>query len=239
MKLKYLHHSGFILQDDKYEILIDCCGLRPECGEVQRLAASGRKLYVLASHWHGDHFDSQILRLWPDNVDVTYIFSADILKNVPSSTFEDRLIKYIAKGESCREEHMTVTAFGSTDIGSSFYIEAGGVKIFHAGDLNNWHWNEEEPPEASAQSEREFLAELADICCEVKRLDALMFPIDPRLGRDYTRGAEQFLDKIPVGLFAPMHFWDDYASARAFKRKAESRGCRFAYITAPGDTFDI
>ena len=61
-----------------------------------------------------------------------------------------------------------------------------------------------------------------------------MFPVDPRLGKDYTRGAEQFLDRIKVGLFIPMHFWDNIEAAGAFRPAVERRGCRFAEI--PMDT---
>ena len=66
-----------------------------------------------------------------------------------------------------------------------------------------------------------------------------MFPVDSRLGKDYTRGAEQFLDSIKTDLFIPMHFWKDIEAARAFKPEAEKRGCRFADIRASGDVFVV
>ena len=66
-----------------------------------------------------------------------------------------------------------------------------------------------------------------------------MFPIDPRLGKDYTRGAGQFLDSIKTGLFIPMHFWDKHKAALAFKPEAERRGSRFADIRAPGEVFEV
>ena len=47
-------------------------------------------------------------------------------------------------------------------------------------------------------------------------LDAAMFPIDPRLGKDYMRGAQQFIDAIEVDHFIPMHFGEHYAKANAF-----------------------
>ena len=46
--------------------------------------------------------------------------------------------------------------------------------------------------------------------------DAAMFPIDPRLGKDYMRGAQQFIDAIEVDHFIPMHFGEHYAKANAF-----------------------
>ena len=46
--------------------------------------------------------------------------------------------------------------------------------------------------------------------------DAAMFPVDPRLGKDYMRGAQQFVDAIEVDHFIPMHFGEHYAKANAF-----------------------
>ena len=37
-----------------------------------------------------------------------------------------------------------VKAYGSTDAGVSFLVTtSGGRKIFHAGDLNDWHWQDD------------------------------------------------------------------------------------------------
>ena len=188
---------------------------------------------MLASHSHGDHFDPGIMsfgfgqRKW--------ILSADIYGKVPVN----RDVYFLEKGNVYSDPLVTVWAYGSTDTGISFYMETGGKKIFHAGDLNNWHWNEEETPKNAAKNEKWFLDELALIAHDVPVLDAAMFPVDLRLGKDYTRGAEQFLDSIKTGLFIPMHFWDNLESARAFKPKAEQRGCRFADIHTKGDVFEL
>ena len=43
--------------------------------------------------------------------------------------------------EEWREDNVYVHEFGSTDEGGSFYVETDGLRIFHAGDLNHWHWD--------------------------------------------------------------------------------------------------
>ena len=231
MKIKYIGHSGFILEDSACALMIDCCGLTQESAEVK--AYSGKRLYILASHEHGDHYDPKILTFGGDQR--KWILSEDIRKRIR----KPQDINYIAKGEEYRDECVTIKAYGSTDEGVSFYIEAGGLKIFHAGDLNNWHWNEEETAEDAAKNEKAFLDELKLIAKEIPALDVAMFPVDPRLGKDYMRGAEQFLDSIKVNLFIPMHFWHKTKAALAFKPVAESRGCRFAEIRQEGDVFEI
>ena len=231
MKITYAGHSGFILEDSSCALMIDCCGLKRESAEVK--VCSGKRLYIMASHEHGDHFDPNILTF--GGKERKWILSDDIRKKI--SNPQD--IFFIEKGGEYRDDLITVRAYGSTDEGVSFYIEAGGLKIFHAGDLNNWHWNEEETMEDAAKNEQAFLDELALIAKDVTSLDAAMFPVDPRLGKDYTRGAEQFLDRIKVNLFIPMHFWQKTKAALAFKPAAESRGCRFAEIRKEGDIFEV
>ena len=231
MKIKYIHHSGFIIEDDECAIMIDCCRLPKESEDVRRCTA--KRFYVLASHAHGDHLDRRIMSYGGEQR--KWILSDDIRKKVSSN--DD--VYFLAKGDVYRDDKVAIKAYGSTDEGVSFYIESGGKKIFHAGDLNNWHWKEEETPQNAAKNERFFLDELALIAKEVPALDAAMFPLDSRLGKDYARGAEQFLDSIKVGLFIPMHFWKDINSASAFRPEAERRGCRFADIRADGDEFEV
>ena len=231
MKIKYVRHSGFILEDGSCALMIDCCGLKRESAEVK--AYSDKPLYILATHEHGDHFDPNILTF--AGAHRKWILSEDIHKNVHNK----QNIFFLAKGEEFRDDLVKIKAYGSTDEGVSFYIEAGGLKIFHAGDLNNWHWNEEETAEDAAKNEQDYLDELAIIAKDVPALDIAMFPVDQRLGKDYFRGAEQFLDSIKVGLFLPMHFWHKYKAAMAFKPAAELRGCRFAEIRKEGDVFEV
>ena len=237
MKIKYVNHSGFIVETETCTLMIDCCGLSKNSPEVSGLVNkpghASKPLYILASHVHGDHFDPKIMSFGA----AKWILSDDIRKK--ASTNKD--IYFLAKGDVYRDENVTIKAYGSTDEGISFYIETDGKKIFHAGDLNNWHWNEDETqtPEDAVKDEQRFLAELALIAKDVPALDALMFPVDSRLGKDYTRGAEQFLDSIKTDLFIPMHFWNDIEAARAFKPKAEQKGCRFADIRASGDVFTV
>jgi len=231
MKIKYIRHSGFIVEDNTCAFIIDCCGLTNESPELRECA--GKHIYVLASHVHGDHFDRNIMEF--QGTKLKWILSSDI--HIKELSGKD--VHFLAKGDVYRDERVTIRAYGSTDEGISFYIIAGGKKIFHAGDLNNWHWNEEETVEVAAQNEKMFLDELELIAKDVPALDAAMFPVDPRLGKDYYRGAEQFLDKIKTGLFIPMHFWDDIKAAGAFRAAAEKRGCRFTDIRNSGDVFTV
>ena len=138
-----------------------------------------------------------------------------------------------------QDELLTIKAFGSTDVGISFLIETEGRRIFHAGDLNNWHWKDESTPQEVAEAEGNYLKELDIIAKETSVMDLVMFPVDPRLGTDFMRGAQQFIDRIKTSVFVPMHFWERPAEVMAFGPYAESKGCRYIVLSVPGEGTDI
>jgi L-ascorbate metabolism protein UlaG (beta-lactamase superfamily) len=232
MKLTYIYHSGYVVEWEQGAIIVDYYKDSHD-GYVRRgLPSFPGRLYVLASHWHPDHFNKIVLEWKNVRPDVRYVFSKDILQN---RLCAGRDASFLEKGEAWRDERVRIEAFGSTDVGVSFLIEVEGKKIFHAGDLNNWHWDEESTPEEAAEAERSFLEEIDDLRKVTGGVDLAMFPVDCRLGKNYMRGAQQFVDRIQTGIFAPMHFGEKYAEARAFKPYAEHAGCRFAAWTKTGE----
>ncbi|MFZ4455044.1 MAG: MBL fold metallo-hydrolase [Bacteroidales bacterium] len=240
MRLTYIYHSCFAIEAEDYTILIDFFKDTDgdfDTGYVNRelLTRSGR-LYVLSSHSHHDHFSKKVLKWREKRPDIIYILSKDILLCHKAKSDDGH---FIDKLETYEDDLLKVTAFGSTDIGDSFLIEVEGKRIFHAGDLNNWHWKDESTSEEVEKAERLYLSELADISEKISRLDVVMFPIDKRLGSDYMRGAEQFLSAIKVDLFAPMHFGKYYESAAAIRPFAESKGSRIVEWKHKGESVEI
>lgn len=238
MKLTYIFHSCFAIESETFSILIDYYQDAWEgeaAGYVRRhLLPRPGTLYVLSTHSHADHFNPEVLSWKQEKNDIRYILSRDILTTGKAKTSDADI--YLNKRESYADENLKIEAFGSTDIGVSFLIETEGKKIFHAGDLNNWHWKDESTPEESQTYENQFLKELYELSRSAPELDVAMFPIDPRLGSDYMRGAQQLVDTIHVGLFVPMHFIKSYAKANAFKKYANSRGTRFLEIDRQGES---
>ena len=238
MKLIYLKHSGFLLCGNDFNMVIDYIKGRSDVfGIIENYALNTAKpLYVLASHHNQDHFDSSVLtwRLKSGDSPV-YIFSGDI---TGTKTSEQKVV-FINAGEEYSDGVVHLKTFGSTDEGVSFYIEADDKRIFHAGDLNNWHWDEESTPEEVRESENAYLKELAVAEQEIKNLDLAMFPIDIRLGSGYMRGAEQFLDGIKVKLFAPMHFWGRFDTLPPFKDYAEKCGTKVVLWRTEGQEVEF
>lgn len=241
MKLDYIYHSGFAIEADGVTVIIDYYKDSSEEANNKGIVHDSLlqrpgSLYVLSSHFHPDHFKKEVLSWKEIRPDIQYIFSKDILKHRRAQAGD---AFYIRKGDVYENGDLRIQAFGSTDIGVSFLIDLQGIRLFHAGDLNNWHWNEESTPEEIRKAEGDFLAELKPILQTAPLVDVAMFPVDRRMGRDYMRGAEQFVERIKTTIFAPMHFGEDYPGAQAFRPFAESKGCHFLNITHRGESFNI
>ena len=241
MKLDYIYHSGFAIEADGVTVIIDY--YKDSSEEVfnkgivhDYLLGRPGELYVLSSHFHPDHFNREVLLWKAERPDIHYIFSKDILKH-RRATREDAT--YINKGDVYEDPNIRIEAFGSTDVGISFLIDLQGVRLFHAGDLNNWHWSEESTPQEIRKAEGDFLAEVKCLQQTAPSVDVAMFPVDNRIGKDYMRGAEQFVERIKTTIFVPMHFSEEYKGGNAFREFAESKGCRFLSITHRGESFDI
>ena len=240
MKLDYIYHSGFAIEADGATILIDYWkDSSAEAGQGlvrDRLLHRPGAFYVLAPHFHPDHFNPEVLRWREVRPDIHYIFSKDILKHRRAKA-DDAF--YINKGGVYEDDHLRIQAFGSTDVGVSFLLDLQGLRLFHAGDLNNWHWSEESTPQEIRKAEGDFLAEVRDLQQVAPAVDVALFPVDRRMGRDYMRGPLQFVERIKTHIFVPMHFSEDYEGGNAFRAQAEANGCRFLAIDRRGQRFDI
>jgi len=237
MKLTYLYNSGFVVESERFMIILDYFKDTNEAFVQQALTSGKEKIYVLATHWHPDHFNREVMRWTKVRPDIQYVFSDDIREQMTWVNFPD--VVFLEKGQVWEDELLRVRAFGSTDVGSSFLIETEGKWLFHAGDLNNWHWDEESTPKESQTAEDDFLKEVALLAETTTQVDLAMFPVDPRLGKNYMRGAQQFIERIRTKVFAPMHFGDRYDKAQAFRSFAQDAGCRFIGWKSRGETIEF
>ena len=240
MKLIYLYHSGFALLGEGYTLIFDYFedSVSADKGIVheQLLSREGR-LYVFSSHAHADHFNRQILSWKALRPDIVYLLSTDI--PLSDQDKENGNFHTLAKGDTYRDECLTVRAFGSTDIGISFLVQTPeGATVFHAGDLNNWHWMDESDEAEWRGYENHFLKELENICSSMPAADLVLFPVDPRLGSEYMRGAIQFTEKIQTRAFLPMHFDEAYEAAHRFQSLARDKGILSPDIQYRGQVFD-
>ena len=106
MTLDYIYHSGFAIEAEGVTVIID---YYKDSSETEHnrgivhdyLLQRPGKLYVLATHFHPDHFNREILTWKEARPDIRYIFSKDILKSHRGKP-EDAT--YIKKGERRRDD---------------------------------------------------------------------------------------------------------------------------------------
>ena len=119
---------------------------------------------------------------------------------------------------------------------SGFALEADGFSILID------YFKDSDPDPAKGYVRSELLKRagtLYILAKETSVMDRVMFPVDPRLGTDFMRGAQQFIDRIKTSVFVPMHFWERPAEVMAFGPYAESKGCRYIVLSVPGEGTDI
>lgn len=250
MTLTYIFHSCFALEAEK-SILIFDYWLDPR-GIMSQFLLKDKPLYVFSSHFHEDHFNKEIIDWKKQHEDVTYILSKDILRHRRANKADADV--WLAKGGSWSDGMVSVRATGSTDSGVSWIVETEGMRIFHAGDLNNWYarFLPDAVPGQTIYSEefqefidpiaheKQYLGELKDIKKITDSFDLVMFPVDGRIGNGYTLGGRQFIDRFKVGLFVPMHFVaSGFESSWRFKEFADDKNVSFWGISKEGDSIEL
>ncbi len=229
MKITLLGHSGFVAEGQSACLVFDY--YTDEQGMVGRLPFGSKPVVFFVSHSHQDHYNPRILKYAGESVG--YVLGAGISMPAAANTV------MLHKGQSASLFGVAVTAFGSTDQGVSYLVELEGKKLFHAGDLNDWYWEEESTAEELLHDEQWFLDEIKPLAGS--RPDVAFFPVDARLGRHAMRGAIHFARAAAPKLLVPMHLNGGVELparlAQAFA--AEGISTAVAPITRPGDSVTI
>ena len=218
MEITYIGHSGFAIElDNGCTLIFDYFKDNEDVADT--IIKKAGKLLVFASHSHPDHFNPEIFN-WHATVshEPCYILSNDIRKKLKRQHF-DKIpphTSFMHANETLERKNLVIRSFESTDIGVSFLIEYDGLFIFHAGDLNNWHWQEESTPQEIKQMQSRFLSILKRIKTITTDIHIAMFPVDPRIGGDFSLGARQFVNMFKVDNFIPMHQWGDFEKSCNF-----------------------
>ena len=179
-----------------------------------------------ASIEHNDPAVWQISRGFP----ITYVAASEAGPSVKDQTG----VRLVRQGESLKVSNVQITAYGSTDAGVSFMVKVAGIHIFHAGDLNLWHWREQNTLREITRSEEEFYRVVSSI--NEDRIDICMFPVDPNLGGFYDAGANHFIMAKKPRLFFPMHFGQRGEIAQDYARRMHTAFTTVHALTQPRQT---
>lgn len=220
MKITYCGHSGFAVRTEKNLLIFDYLG------EGLDVPARGDNAIAFVSHAHGDHYHPAVVD-WMKEGRAALVTGHDV----------DAGGRKMFPGERAIVNGVKIEAFGSTDEGVSFLIEADGQFIFHAGDFNLWHWKNESDEAYVREATEAFEQVLGTL--RGRRIDLAFFPVDPRMGEGHEEGAMRFIEAMKPKRFIPMHFWGQPEAAVAMKQKKLPNGVEVVVMTREGETITI
>lgn len=228
MKITYIHHSSFLIETDYNYLLFDYCeGCLPEL--------KNKPLYIFSSHRHEDHFSPVIFDLQKKHQRVTYILSNDIPVEKIDNT---AVIHWVEPYQQKNIDSLMLKTYRSNDEGVAFFLEIDGVSLYHAGDLNHWHW-EAESDEWKQMIATLYLEELALIGKE--KIKVAFIPLDSRLGSAFYLGIDNFMKAAGAEYIIPMHLWGDFEAIQRLKELpcVQPYKDRIIEIQQKGDCYDI
>lgn len=199
MNITYINHSGFLVETSKCYYLFDYFK-----GDLPELKAD-KPILVFSSHAHGDHYNPEIF----DQLKALGMQQviAVLSKDIPEKKYPEKItcikVTFHQSYELPFDTHLETLL--STDEGVAFLLTCPEGILYHAGDLNDWVW-EDETEQYNKQMTGSYRHEI-DLLKGIN-VDVAFIPLDPRQEKDYARGILYFLKKVDVKKIYPMHYWE-------------------------------
>lgn len=217
MKVTHIYHSGFLIEINNYKLIFDCVDL-----SVDKYLRPDDKVYVFVTHSHSDHFSTEILKLEEKVKKIKYILSDDIkIDNIKNNYY------FINSYNEITIDDLVIKTFGTTDRGLSFLVKTNDKTIFHAGDLNWWHWENDSLEEQKKEAD-DYKREVDKLTDE--KIDIAFIPVDPRLKEYYYLSSEYFINTIKPSVLIPMHFRENFNITKELKNKFKKYKCEIIEI---------
>lgn len=191
MKVFYLFHSGILVETLEHQLFFDVIS------DIDEFIDKSKDIYFFLSHSHNDHFSESIFRY--RNGKTQYIISSD------AGYYNGALM--VNPDESRSLNDLDIMTFSSTDRGVSFMVRLKGRTLFHSGDLNWWHW-ENDAESVQKKEASDFKRIVSSIPNEP--IDIAFIPVDPRLKQAYMLAAEYFLKNRKIRYLVPIHFSSNF-----------------------------
>jgi len=199
VKINYLYNSGFAVETANHLCIFDYW--KDGKASIKDLLCIEKKVIVFVSHSHGDHYNPEIFKWLETNPDIDYVLSSGIRPG-----FKSEKLHSMGRYKELVLDDVRIKSFGSTDMGVSFLVAVDSITLFHAGDLNWWHWFDETEKYNRDMATR-FKGEIGRI--KEEKIDIAFFPVDPRLRDSYRLGVEYFMKEVKPSWLIPMHYGEN------------------------------
>lgn len=198
MQIKYVLHSCFTVMTRTCNYIFDYYK-----GQLPQLSAD-QPVIALFSHSHSDHFNPDLFKLLKQQgiKEIYAVLSDDIPASripgdVPVITVHPDNPYKLPQGQR-------LSVLASTDQGGAFLIQEPEGSLYHAGDLNDWVW-EDESQDYNTSMTKEYRGQIDKL--SGIQVDVAFLPLDPRQEKNYARGILYFLEKVNPKAVYPMHYW--------------------------------
>ena len=222
-KITHIFHSGFLVETENHTLIFDY--IEPKNYD-KRISddffINKENSFIFVTHSHKDHFYSKIYDWSKYNSELIYILSNDIIPN-----HSEPNIYLMEKYNNLKIKEAEITTYGTTDKGVSFLVKVDGINIYHAGDLNWWHWKSDSST-TQKKEEIEFKQEVDNL--KNVNIDIAFIPVDPRLEEFYYLAAEYFAKTIKPQVIVPMHFEDNFEITHNLKGKLKDIKCHIVSL---------
>ena len=195
IKVTYLDHSGFLVElEDAYFLFDYYKGRLPQI-DLEK------KMFVFVSHVHHDHYRKDIFNLRKHFREIRYVLSSDI------EIKAEKDIVQMQPNEKKEVMGAEIRTLRSTDEGVAFVVHYAGKTIYHAGDLNWWHW-EEEDDAYNRMMRGDYQKEIETLTGE--KIDLAFVVLDPRQEEQFYWGFDWYMRHTDTKIVFPMHMWKQY-----------------------------
>lgn len=246
LKISYLNHSGFAIETDDFLAVIDL--YTDPAGILASYTNCGKPVVFLVTHSHYDHWNSGIFQ-FENSLPSLYILDQSCKSQEASEAIADtdNCLIYVNPYEKLDADKLgipglsSIQTFGSTDEGVSFLLDTSAGRIYHAGDLNDWDWQDEDSPMARVAYRKE-LGLIKDALSGDEALVAFV-PLDMRLEETAFSGVLTLLEFFLPRYIIPMHLNGGEELIGQLRRQLRSDvqydGTSIVSMTIAGMPFEI
>ena len=258
MNVTFIAHSAFLVEWDRFYTLFDYVYAPEYTGTLPALDPD-KPLLVFSSHSHADHFDPKVFGLLEQYPLTQFFVSRDTrlterrrkMFHIPDEAFAHTTVlrpDSILMTEAA-DEPLGIRVIKSTDIGNAYLLCCEGKMIFHAGDLNWWHWASEGTAYCNNMAVH-YKAAIEKLASAVRdeaadngiepEIAAAMLPLDIRLGEEFDgMGIDYLVKNVRVRHVFPMHLWKKFEAIDRYRIGHPDQTEQIVRIHADGESFSI
>jgi len=164
----YFYNSGWMVETEKHAIVFDFIPHKESGisiatleGSLKKASSKNKKILVMISHDHQDHFDSSIFQLATKFKHIEFVLGWNYAAKPSNATV------HIVQGTTkFTGSDYIINTHPATDDGVAFLLEIGGLTIYHGGDHALW----------DKSLLDQFAKDIMDIRAKVKNVDIAFLP---------------------------------------------------------------